>query len=134
MSWSTNDMYSRWEHLWSDEGFALCLAIIKEKDRLYIESTTAKVKSAELKKILEPLWSVQKTKTKKPVLKPPIAPKPSPPDFAFSKKQCCVGCKKFKVHPNPPPHFTPEDMKHCCAYCRITHGQRHGEHCARDKF
>ena len=142
MSWSTNDMYSRWEHLWTDEGFALCLAIIKEKDRLFIESTMVKAQSAQLKEILEPVWAVQKKKNKpapkiapKPAPKPQLVPKFRQPDRKPTPaRPCCVGCKKFKVHPNPPPHFTPEDMAHCCAYCRVTNGTRHGEHCSRDKY
>ena len=42
----------------------------------------------------------------------------------------CLLCN-FKVHPNPPAHFTEEDKKHCCAYCKVTSGKRHGEHCKR---
>lgn len=42
----------------------------------------------------------------------------------------CLLCK-FKVHPNPPAHFTEEDKKHCCAFCKQTNGKRHGEHCKR---
>jgi len=131
MSWSSNTLVSRWEHLWTDEGIALCIAIIKEKDALYYAAIAAKEKTAVLNEILEPIWAVQKKKVKptRVALKP--APKPEPKPKPVIK--CCVGCKKFKIHANPPAHFTPEDKAHCCAYCRVTGGQRHGEHCARQK-
>jgi hypothetical protein len=149
MSWATNNIFSRWEHLWSDEGIALCIAIIKGKDQLYfnqlsVATTAAKIK-ADVKQILEPLWSVQKKKTKpKPALKsalPFTRPAPAPtasPTFApiaktSTTRPCCVGCKKFQIHPNPPPHFTAEDMAHCCALCRLSSGKRHGDHCSRQK-
>ena len=156
MSWATNNIFSRWEHLWSDEGIALCVAIIKGKDQLYFDelsaaTTAAKIK-ADVNQILGPLWAVQKKKAKptpKPVLKqvlpftrpsiqssfcrlvikftdPPIAK-------VNTTRPCCVGCKKFQIHPNPPPHFTPEDMAHCCALCRLSSGKRHGDHCSRQK-
>jgi len=128
MSWTTNNIYSRWEHLWTDEGIARCIEIIKEKDRIYIEGIQAAAKAlttkSAVKEILEPIWETQKKKKVKPALKQ-ILPDRTP--------KCCVGCKKFRIHPNPPPHFTVEDMAHCCAYCRITNGKRHGEHCPRVK-
>jgi hypothetical protein len=132
MSWATNTGYFRWEHLWTDEGIARCIAIIAEKDRVYMEkqladATALKIK-ADVKKILEPLWSVQKKKVK-PALKP--VPRPDRP--AQVNRPCCVGCKKFQIHPNPPPHFTAEDMAHCCALCRLSDGKRHGDHCSRQK-
>lgn len=137
MSWSVNSCVSRWEHLWSDEGIAKCIAIIKEKDALYYAAIAATEKHTELKEILEPIWAVQKKKSKP-------APKPAPRTFnpvkpapkaapKPSKRACCVGCRKFQIHPNPPAHFTVEDKAHCCAYCRVTGGQRHGEHCTREK-
>jgi hypothetical protein len=152
MSWATNNIFSRWEHLWSDEGIALCIAIIKGKDQLYFDqlsaaTTAAKIK-ADVKQILEPMWAVQKKKTKpvaKPALKqllpftrPPtcsqsFAPTRSTPIAKVTTRPCCVGCKKFQIHPNPPPHFTAEDMAHCCALCRLSSGKRHGDHCSRQK-
>jgi len=147
MSWATNHIFSRWEHLWSDEGIALCIAIIKGKDQLYfnqlsVATTAAKIK-ADVKQILEPMWAVQK-KTKPapklkqalpftrpaPVAKAPTAPTRSAPN---TSRPCCVGCKKFQIHPNPPPHFTAEDIAHCCALCRLSSGKRHGDHCSRQK-
>ena len=144
MSWATNNIFSRWEHLWSDEGIALCIAIIKGKDQLYFNQLTAttmaaKIK-ADVKQILEPMWAVQKKKTKpvpKPALpftRPPISPSFAPAPIAkVNTRPCCVGCKKFQIHPNPPPHFTAEDMAHCCALCRLSSGKRHGDHCSRQK-
>jgi hypothetical protein len=156
MSWANDDGYFRWAHLWSDEGIARCIAIIAEKDRVYLETllattTAAKIK-ADVKEILEPLWSIQKKKAKpapKPALKQllpftrpaPTAstaiakapPAPTRTPAKTSTRPCCIGCKKFQIHPNPPPHFTAEDMAHCCAFCRLTNGKRHGEHCARQK-
>lgn len=42
----------------------------------------------------------------------------------------CLNCE-FQVHPNPPPHFTPEMRKYCCGWCMTTKGQGHGGHCFR---
>ena len=152
MSWATNTGYFRWEHLWTDEGIALCIAIIKEKDRDYIDKLTATAAAAKIKadvtKILEPLWSVQKKKAPKPALKqllPFTRPAPAPVSATASApptrsakvtttRPCCVGCKKFQIHPNPPPHFTAEDMAHCCALCRLSNGKRHGDHCTKQKY
>jgi len=160
MSWATNNIYSRWEHLWSDEGIARCIAIIAEKDRLYLATTAAatvaaKIK-ADVKEILEPLWAVQKKKAKpapKPALKqllpftkptqlakaspaPQLAKASPAPQLAKASttRPCCIGCKKFQIHPNPPPHFTAEDMAHCCALCRLSSGKRHGDHCTKQKY
>jgi hypothetical protein len=151
MSWATNNIFSRWEHLWSDEGIARCIEIIKAKDRDYnagLQAATAAAKiKASVKEILEPLWAVQKKKSTKPALKQALPfTRPAPtasPSFAtrspapFAKvnttRPCCVGCKKFQIHPNPPPHFTAEDMAHCCALCRLSSGKRHGDHCSRQK-
>ena len=149
MSWATNNIFSRWEHLWSDEGIARCIDLIKEKDRVYNEgllaaTMAAKIK-ASVKEILEPLWEIQKKKAKPapklkqalpftrpaPVAKAPTAPTRSAP--INTSRPCCVGCKKFQIHPNPPPHFTAEDIAHCCALCRLSSGKRHGDHCSRQK-
>ena len=154
MSWANNDGYFRWAHLWSDEGIARCISIIAEKDRVYFENllattTAAKIK-ADVKEILEPMWAVQKKKAVKPALKqllPFTRPTASTAPTSFAKaspaptrspaktstRPCCVGCKKFQIHPNPPPHFTAEDMAHCCALCRLSSGKRHGDHCSRQK-
>ena len=144
MSWATNNIFSRWEHLWSDEGIALCIAIIKGKDQIYFNQLSAatmaaKIK-ADVKQILEPMWAVQKKKTKpvpKPALpftRPDQAPTRSTPIAKVNTtRPCCVGCKKFQIHPNPPPHFTAEDIAHCCALCRLSSGKRHGDHCSRQK-
>lgn len=140
MSWATNTGYFRWEHLWTDEGIARCIAIIAEKDRVYMEKQLADAVASKIRadvtKILEPIWSVQKKKVK-PAVKPfrpiptaPTAPTARPPN---ATRPCCVGCKKFQIHPNPPPHFTAEDMAHCCALCRLSDGKRHGDHCSRQK-
>jgi hypothetical protein len=134
MSWANDDGYFRWAHMWTDEGIARCIAIIAEKDRLYIEkllaeTTAAKIKS-DVKEILEPMWAIQKKKAKpKQILPGPTRSPSAPPNT----RPCCVGCKKFQIHPNPPPHFTVEDMAHCCALCRLSSGKRHGDHCSRQK-
>jgi hypothetical protein len=150
MSWAINNIFSRWEHLWSDEGIARCIEIIKEKDREYndaLQAATAAAKiKASVKEILDPLWQIQKKKAKpapKPALKQllpftrpaPSFAKASPAPIAKvnTTRPCCVGCKKFQIHPNPPPHFTAEDMAHCCALCRLSSGKRHGDHCSRQK-
>ena len=146
MSWATNTGYFRWEHIWTDEGIALCTAIIKDKDRDYFDKLTATTIASKIKadvtKILEPLWSVQKKKNTKPTRPPlpftrptvvPVASAPRPIAKANTTRSCCVGCKKFQIHPNPPPHFTAEDMAHCCALCRLSSGKRHGDHCSKQK-
>jgi len=143
MSWANDNIFSRWVHMWTDEGIARCGAIIAEKDRIYIEqllaaTTAAKIK-ADVKQILEPMWAVQKKKAKpvpKPALKQILPTRPMAPIAKASTaptRPCCVGCKKFQIHPNPPPHFTAEDMAHCCALCRLSSGKRHGDHCSRQK-
>ena len=146
MSWANNDGYFRWAHMWTDDGIARCIAIIAEKDRIYMEAllatkAAAKIK-ADVKEILEPMWAVQKKA--KPALKQLLPPKPvsvpvSNRSQSFAPKApatrpCCVGCKKFQIHPNPPPHFTAEDMAHCCALCRLSSGKRHGDHCTKQKY
>ena len=145
ISWSSNSGVSRWAHLWTDEGIAICIAIIKEKDRVYNEqlaaSTTAAKIKADVTKILEPFWSQVRSK-KAPTVKQVLPTRPTAsfaptasPSFAKVTKSrpCCVGCKKFQIHPNPPPHFTAEDMAHCCALCRLSSGKRHGDHCSKQK-
>ena len=42
----------------------------------------------------------------------------------------CLHCS-YTVHSNPPDHFSEQDKLHCCAYCNVTGGKRHGEHCKR---
>lgn len=145
ISWSSNSGVCRWEHLWTDAGIAMCTAIIKEKDRVYFEqvlaaSTAAKIK-ADVKQILEPMWALVRPKTKSakvlPFTKPAasVAPRSSfaPVAKVTTSRPCCVGCKKFQIHPNPPPHFTAEDTAHCCALCRLSSGKRHGDHCNKQK-
>ena len=143
MSWANDTGYFRWAHMWTDEGIAACTAIIAEKDRVYMEkllatTTAAKIK-ADIKEILEPLWAVQKKKkTTKPAQLPftrptTQAPRSAPIAKVNTARPCCIGCKKFQIHPNPPPHFTAEDTAHCCALCRLSSGKRHGDHCSRQK-
>ena len=136
MSWANNDGYFRWAHMWTDEGIARCIAIIAEKDRVYMEAllatkAAAKIK-ADVKEILEPMWTVVQKKKATPALKQLLPPKPVSAPKAT--RPCCVGCKKFQIHPNPPPHFTAEDMAHCCALCRLSSGKRHGDHCTKQKY
>ena len=147
ISWSSNSGVCRWEHLWTDEGIARCIAIIKEKDKDYYDqlaaSTTAAKIKADVKQILEPMWALVRPKAKPlkqvlPFTKPAASVAPTrSTSFAVAKvntsRPCCVGCKKFQIHPNPPPHFTPEDMAHCCALCRLSSGKRHGDHCSKQK-
>lgn len=149
ISWSSNSGVCRWEHLWTDEGIARCIDIIKQKDKDYYDqlaaSTTAAKIKADVKQILEPMWALVRPKKAKPALKQvlpftkpaaSVAPTRST-SFAVAKvntsRPCCVGCKKFQIHPNPPPHFTVEDTAHCCALCRLSSGKRHGDHCSRQK-
>jgi len=132
ISWSSNSGVCRWEHLWTDAGIARCIDIIKKKDQEYYDqitaSTTAAKIKAEVKQILEPMWAVVRSKAK-PVLTKPTASVAK----LTTTRPCCVGCKKFQIHPNPPPHFTAEDTAHCCALCRLSSGKRHGDHCSKQK-
>jgi len=59
-----------------------------------------------------------------------VTPPPRPPPRP--RPQRCAGCA-FSVHSNPPAHFTEEDKCHCCAYCRITGGKKHGGSCERNR-
>jgi len=136
ISWSSNSGVCRWEHLWTDEGIALCTAIIKEKDRAYFAATTAAKIKADVKQILEPMWALVRPKKAKPALpftRPMVAPTRSSIAKVTTSRPCCIGCKKFQIHPNPPPHFTAEDTAHCCALCRLSGGKRHGDHCSKQK-
>ena len=135
ISWSSNSGVCRWAHLWTDEGIAICIAIITEKDRVYNEqlaaSTTAAKIKADVAKILKPMLSQVRAKAPVPVRQPTRSP---PVAKVTKSRPCCVGCKKFQIHPNPPPHFTAEDMAHCCALCRLSSGKRHGDHCTKQKY
>ena len=65
---------------------------------------------------------------------PQYHPKPFRRDF--SEPKClpkCMGCNKFTIHSKPPAHFTEEDKQHCCAYCNITGGKKHGGSCERHR-
>ena len=43
----------------------------------------------------------------------------------------CTRCK-YRIHTNPPAHFTKADENFCCSLCRMTNGARHGGHCQKD--
>ncbi len=59
--------------------------------------------------------------------------KPFKRDFSEKPKlPCCIGCKKYSIHSNPPAHFTEEDKQHCCAYCNVTGGKKHGGSCEKN--
>ena len=40
----------------------------------------------------------------------------------------CLNCN-FKIHPNPPAHFTKEQRNYCCGWCSTSLGRGHGGHC-----
>ena len=44
-----------------------------------------------------------------------------------TKCKCC----SFKKHSNPPADFTEDQKAHCCAFCALTGGKRHGERCEK---
>ena len=44
-----------------------------------------------------------------------------------TKCKCC----SFKKHSNPPADFTEDQKSHCCAFCALTGGKRHGERCEK---
>ena len=44
-----------------------------------------------------------------------------------TKCKCC----SFKKHSNPPADFTEEQKEHCCGFCAMTGGKRHGERCEK---
>ncbi len=70
----------------------------------------------------------------KPQPQPQYHPKPFRRDFRDVPKCLpkCRGCK-FTIHSNPPAHFTEEDKQHCCAYCNLTGGKKHGGSCERNR-
>ena len=55
--------------------------------------------------------------------------------FSMKRKAeaCLVQCAtcSFMRNISPPEHFTQEQKAHCCAYCSISGGQKHGGHCQR---
>ena len=51
-------------------------------------------------------------------------------DVKDVKEVKCLCCD-YKVHPNPPNHFTAEQRNHCCGWCQMTNGREHGGHCMR---
>ena len=54
--------------------------------------------------------------------------------FSLKKKtSCMVQCTtcSFARNTTPPEHFTQEQKSHCCAYCSISGGKKHGGHCQR---
>jgi hypothetical protein len=54
--------------------------------------------------------------------------------FSLKKKtSCMVQCAtcSFARNTNPPQHFTQAQKSHCCAYCSISGGKKHGGHCQR---
>lgn len=44
-------------------------------------------------------------------------------------------CKKcpFVIPEIVPSHFTEEDVGYCCRWCRLSHGNRHGNHCEKKR-
>jgi len=42
----------------------------------------------------------------------------------------CLFCN-YQIHSNPPSHFSPQQRKHCCAWCETSMGRGHGQHCQR---
>lgn len=64
----------------------------------------------------------------------PYVRKPIKRDFSKkAQRPCCIGCRKFTNHSNPPAHFTETDKLHCCAWCRITNGEKHGGSCEKNR-
>jgi hypothetical protein len=53
-----------------------------------------------------------------------------PPIWRPSEHGYCLFCD-YKVHSNPPEHFTDTQRKHCCGWCATSLGRGHGEHCQR---
>ena len=91
------------------------IEMAKENRRLYLEKVKARPK---------------------PVPKPPAPAPPRAPPRPRAPRPClrkCIGCKKFTIHSNPPPHFTDKDKNYCCAYCNITDGKKHGGSCERNR-
>ena len=134
MSWAFNDPCSRYEYLWTEDGFAVQECIRKEREAKEATRATAVKVATEVKVIMDPMWTTIEKK-KKPALKgdprqatqaPRQVPRQAP-------EKCCTHCRTFKVHRRPPAHFTAEDKDACCAYCRMTGGKKHGEHCERRK-
>ena len=45
----------------------------------------------------------------------------------------CAGCD-FRVHTNPPEHFTIKDKPYCCTNCRTSQGKYHGGKCQKEVY
>ena len=45
----------------------------------------------------------------------------------------CAGCV-FRVHTNPPEHFTIKDKPYCCTTCRTSQGKYHGGKCQKEVY
>lgn len=97
--------------------------ILIDLQKRYVE-----IKQAKAKRLVKQFQPVQ------------VQPKPAVPyvrphfkrDFSKSYKTC-IGCKKFTRHSNPPSHFTEIDKSHCCAYCHVTNGKKHGGSCEKNR-
>jgi len=92
----------------------------------------------DLQKRRVEIQQVKQVKAKRLAFK--VTPSIQPVEFTHVKphfkrnakhSKTCIGCKKFAVHSNPPSHFTEEDKMHCCAYCNVTHGKKHGGSCEK---
>jgi len=126
MSWAINDPCSQFEYMWTDEGFAIQEKLGKDREARESTKVVAVKVATEVKAIMEPMWTTIEKK-KKPVLKGD----PRNTRNTVKPENCCVHCRTFKLHRRPPVNFTQEDKDACCAYCRITGGKKHGEHCER---
>ena len=62
------------------------------------------------------------------ILEPIVDDDVSPQIWRPQEHGYCLNCN-FKIHPNPPPHFTEEQRKFCCGWCSTSLGRGHGGHC-----
>ena len=61
--------------------------------------------------------------------KPTLVSLPTIATIAPVRTKC--KCCSFKKHSNPPADFTEDQKAHCCAFCALTGGKRHGERCEK---
>lgn len=102
-----------------------------EKRRVEIEQSNAR--RIQFRKTQAVQVQVQAVQVQ-PKPTPQYHPKPFRRDFSETKRlPKCIGCKKFTIHSKPPAHFTEEDKQHCCAYCNVTGGKKHGGSCERHR-
>jgi hypothetical protein len=111
------------------------LEVFSIEENLEILTNPPKRDPPDLVSIIETVRTVRETLSSQPEQSPKkktFTEKLA--QFSLKKKTSCMKqCStcSFARNTNPPEHFTEAQKSHCCAYCLITGGQKHGGHCQR---